>query len=266
MSLRHPQLKLTGTSSLLRKPATYRDATYCLRDYLPFANPRDIKGGIHEYLNSCRKANCMRTVQKRLVRVLSFYNSIGHPIKIPMPSLPAPLPEIYTAEAIQALLEHAGESRLLFLTLLQAGLRAVKLRILGLRTCSTVAFRSLRTMDGRRRTEQSVWSSCRRVDSRAARTFDSFAFQNKALFKSVKDQYDSSNLNNSPKMFFQKLFFDQRNKIVHDGHVDSQRSDGEMCLSMALALLRILSAMHQERIKRMDEAHQKAQSTPSSGV
>jgi integrase len=37
---------------------------------------------------------------------------------------PAPLLEIYTAEAIQALLEHAGESRLLFLTLLQAGLRA----------------------------------------------------------------------------------------------------------------------------------------------
>jgi hypothetical protein len=76
--------------ALLRKPATHRDATYCLRDYLPFANPQDIKGGILEYLAACRaKGNCMRTIQKRLVRVLSFYNSIGHPIKIPMPSLPA---------------------------------------------------------------------------------------------------------------------------------------------------------------------------------
>jgi hypothetical protein len=62
---------------------------------------------------------------------------------------------------------------------------------------------------------ENEWAEMRTVKNRlhqlslflTTKDFDSFAFQNKALFKSVKDQYDSSNLNNSPKMFFRKLFF-----------------------------------------------------------
>lgn len=96
--------------------------------------------------------------------------------------------------------------------------------------------------------------------------FDTFVFQNKAFFKSVKDEYDSANTHTSPKMFFQKFLFDKRNKIVHYGEVDFQRPDGERCFSSALALLSILSAMHQERIKRMDEEHKKAQPKPMGGA
>jgi hypothetical protein len=110
---------------------------------------------------------------------------------------------------------------------------------------------------------ENEWAEMRAVKMRlhqlslflTTKDFDSFAFQNKSLFKSVKEEYDSSNTHTSPKIFFQKLLFDKRNKIVHYGNVDSRRSDGEICLSVALALLRILSAMHQERIKRMDEDH-----------
>jgi len=121
---------------------------------------------------------------------------------------------------------------------------------------------------------ENEWAEMRAVKMRlhqlslflTAKDFDSFSFQNKSLFKSVKDQYDASNLHNSPKMFFQNVLFDKRNKIVHYGDVDSQRPDGEMCLSVALALLRILSAMHEERIKRMDEEHKNARSKLSSGA
>jgi hypothetical protein len=82
--------------------------------------------------------------------------------------------------------------------------------------------------------------------------FDAFAFQNKALFRSVRSDYDAANTYTSPKLFFQKQLFEKRNRIVHFGEIDYQRSDGEMCFSLASALLRILNAMHEQRIKRMD--------------
>jgi hypothetical protein len=60
------------------------------------------------------------------------------------------------------------------------------------------------------------------------------------------------------KRYFQQLLFDTRNQIVHYGQIDFERSDGERCFSLALALLGFLAAMDRERISKMDEAHKKA--------
>lgn len=121
---------------------------------------------------------------------------------------------------------------------------------------------------------ESQWAEMRAIKTRlhqlslflTCADFDTFVFQNKTLFKSVKDAYDSVNAHTSPKLFFQANLFDTRNKIAHYGEVDFQRPDGERCFSSALSLLNILSAMHQERIKRMDEEHKNAQPKPMGGT
>jgi integrase len=58
------------------------------------------------------------------VRVLSFYRWLGQPVKIPMPTVPNPLPETYSEAELTAIMTHPHGDRLLFKTLLQSGLRA----------------------------------------------------------------------------------------------------------------------------------------------
>jgi hypothetical protein len=88
--------------------------------------------------------------------------------------------------------------------------------------------------------------------------FDKFALQNNALLEPALDGFD---LASSIKKFFQEQFFDTRNRVAHYGEIDFGKPDGDRCSSMALAMIRLLSAMDRERIKKMEEAHKKARET-----
>jgi hypothetical protein len=87
--------------------------------------------------------------------------------------------------------------------------------------------------------------------------FDKFAEKKKALLQSALDEsyYDPST---SFKDFFQKQLFEKRNKIVHYGEIDFQETEGMRCFSLGLSLLRLLDAMDNERIARMNEEHKKS--------
>ena len=83
--------------------------------------------------------------------------------------------------------------------------------------------------------------------------FDKLAQQKKMQPSDLK----GFNPTTSIKRFFQEELFKRRNQIVHYGHLDFEKADAHQCLSLALALIRLLDAMDKLRIKRMDDAHEK---------
>jgi hypothetical protein len=84
--------------------------------------------------------------------------------------------------------------------------------------------------------------------------FDKFAQQKKALLSSDLDGLEPGA---SPKKYLQEQLFESRNQIVHYGDLDFEKAQAERCLSLALALIRLLDAMDKVRLKRMEDAHQK---------
>ena len=86
-------------------------------------------------------------------------------------------------------------------------------------------------------------------------SFDSFLSHNPEFLKSISTKYPTFTAGTSPKDFFIKEFFYKRNKIVHAGEINYQQPDGDMCFTLANALLGILEAMDKQRIKAMDEYH-----------
>lgn len=81
--------------------------------------------------------------------------------------------------------------------------------------------------------------------------FDTFLLHNAALLRPLHEKYPNSKTYQSPKDFFQKEFFDRRNKVVHLGEIDFQQAEAEMCLSTAITLRRILNEMDSQRNKRL---------------
>jgi hypothetical protein len=74
------------------------------------------------------------------------------------------------------------------------------------------------------------------------KSFDSFLSANGDLLKSVRTQYQSSG-EALAKDFFVKGLFHKRNRIVHFGKIDFQKSEAELCFALATALWHILVAM-----------------------
>jgi uncharacterized repeat protein (TIGR03803 family) len=72
--------------------------------------------------------------------------------------------------------------------------------------------------------------------------FDSFLSANGDLLKSVRTQYQSSG-EALAKDFFVKGLFHKRNRIVHFGKIDFQKSEAGLCFALATALWHILVAM-----------------------
>ena len=85
--------------------------------------------------------------------------------------------------------------------------------------------------------------------------FDKFALQNKELLSSALGRFDPAD---SLKKFFQEQLFEKRNQIVHYSRIDFEKARGERCVSLASALIRLPDAMNRDRVKRMDDAHEKA--------
>lgn len=83
--------------------------------------------------------------------------------------------------------------------------------------------------------------------------FDKFAQQKKGLLSNL----DGLNPAASVKKFFQEQLFECRNRIVHYGYLDFEKARSEQCFSLALALIRLLAAMDEVRIKRLDDSHEK---------
>lgn len=73
-------------------------------------------------------------------------------------------------------------------------------------------------------------------------SFDSFLSSNGDLLKSVRTQYQSSG-ETSAKEFFVKGLFYKRNRVVHFGKIDFQKSEAELCFALATSLWHILIAM-----------------------
>jgi len=116
---------------------------------------------------------------------------------------------------------------------------------------------------------ESDWANMRSIGKRMDElsrlltdtAFDKFAEQNKALLRPALDQFEPAS---SIKKFFQEQFFNTRHRVAHFGEVDFQKSDGNRCFSIALAMINLLGAMDRERIKRLEEAHKKArEATPA---
>ena len=107
------------------------------------------------------------------------------------------------------------------------------------------------------------WTDMRTVSKRSdelsrlltGEEFDRFAQQNMGWLKPHLDKFDSAT---SVKDFFQSRLFEKRNEVVHYGNIDFEEGDGQSCVSLASALLRVLKAMDTERIKKMDEDHKKS--------
>jgi integrase len=85
----------------------------------------NVKDRIIAFLAHCRQqGNCLRTLEKKRMRLQAFHTASGMPVKIPFIKCPSPLPEIYTQSELDAIFTHAGEYTLLFRAFLQSGLRA----------------------------------------------------------------------------------------------------------------------------------------------
>jgi hypothetical protein len=87
------------------------------------------------------------------------------------------------------------------------------------------------------------------------KSFDSFLSHKPEFLKSISAKYPTLTVGASSKEFFIKELFYKRNKIVHAGEINYQQPDGDMCFTLANALLGILEAMDKQRIKAMDEYH-----------
>lgn len=85
--------------------------------------------------------------------------------------------------------------------------------------------------------------------------FDSFLGHNPALLNPVRAKYPAFAVGVSAKDSFIKEFFHRRNKIVHQGEIDFQRQDAELCFTLAAALFEILKEMDSQRLKVLDAKH-----------
>jgi len=81
-------------------------------------------------------------------------------------------------------------------------------------------------------------------------SFDSFLAATGDLLNSVRTQYQSSG-KASAKDFFVKGLFHKRNRIVHFGEIDFQRSEAELCFALSTALWNILVAMDVHRYREL---------------
>ncbi len=96
------------------------------------------------------------------------------------------------------------------------------------------------------------WANMRSIGKRldelsrllTRKPFDEFARPNKKLFEPALAGYDPAE---SIKGYVQEKFFDKRNDIAHYGKIDFQEADGKHCLSLAMALLKLLHAMDMTR-------------------
>lgn len=75
-------------------------------------------------------------------------------------------------------------------------------------------------------------------------TFDKFAQQNKAWLKPALNGLDAAT---SVREYFQKHFYNTRIRVVHYGEINFEKPSGELCFSLASALLKPLHAMDARR-------------------
>lgn len=82
------------------------------------------------------------------------------------------------------------------------------------------------------------------------KSFDEFIAQNNSLVKSLYARY--TNAVTSHKEFFIHELFHRRNRIVHVGKIDSQKSEAGIALAVATTMWQILDAMDKTRAKALD--------------
>lgn len=85
--------------------------------------------------------------------------------------------------------------------------------------------------------------------------FDSYLAHNPGLLKSVQATYPTFAVGASTKDSFIKDIFHKRNKIVHQGEIDFQQADAEMCFTLAAALFDILKDMDGKRQEVLAAKH-----------
>ncbi len=76
-------------------------------------------------------------------------------------------------------------------------------------------------------------------------TFDEFVAKNAVARKIMAAFPDAANV--SAKQYFQSALFHLRNRIAHWGYVNIRQTEGERCLSLAVAIVSILREM--DRLK-----------------
>ena len=113
-----------------------------LFEYLPYANPQDVRDGAMSYLMACQaRGNSLHTLANKRIRLRAFYTWLGHDLKIPHIKFPLATPESFTDVECQRLIASAGKHQLMVKTLLYAGLRASEIANL---RCSDVTARGIR--------------------------------------------------------------------------------------------------------------------------
>ena len=87
-------------------------ARQILREFLRFADPRDIRQSVIDYLPDCKKRGLsMRTIEHRRIRLVAFYKFIDVKLSVPRFRFVKPIPEVYTPDETSALLRHARDQR-----------------------------------------------------------------------------------------------------------------------------------------------------------
>ena len=84
------------------------------------------------------------------------------------------------------------------------------------------------------------------------KSFDSFLSENSGLLQEVRTKYPTFDTTKSLKNLFIEGLFRKRNKVVHSGQIDFQKTDAEMCFTLAMTLYGILIAMDRQRISTFD--------------
>jgi len=117
---------------LLRKPMTVVSAEQILEEYLPFADPSDLRGGVLRWLRWCKdKGNSTRTLEAKRTRVQCFYKRLDINLRIPRIRFTPPRPEIYTADELDRLFKVAsGRRHWLFKTFMMSGLRKQEMELI----------------------------------------------------------------------------------------------------------------------------------------
>ena len=96
------------------------------------------------------------------------------------------------------------------------------------------------------------------------KSFDEFIAQNNSLVKSLNAKY--TNTATSHKEFFIQELFHHRNRIVHVGKIDSQKSQAEIALAVATTMWQILDAMDKTRAKALDASFHEPANVKSTSV
>lgn len=91
--------------------------------------------------------------------------------------------------------------------------------------------------------------------------FDSFLGSNPALLNPVRAKHPAFAVGASARDAFSTEFFHKRNKIVHQGEIDFQQPDAELCFTLASALFEILKEMDSQRLKVLDAKHAASRAT-----